>query len=150
MSAVKTLGRNPIGSETLLTPEHLSILLHYTSLPLPSPPDGVSLPRLAPSSPTALEALRVLANLLVLHAVGRDKFAEMGGAQAIARALAGKNTEGAMEEGGEGAERVFLLGRIGFLVTVDRPEAVELMVDKEDLVSSLVFVSAAILEKRTR
>jgi predicted transcriptional regulator len=38
-------------------------------------------------------------------------------------------------------ERLFLLGRVGFLVTVEREGAVREMVDKEDVVESLVYVS---------
>jgi hypothetical protein len=88
-----------------------------------------------------LEALRILANLLVLHAAGRTKFANAGGARIIARALARKNTETPTASTGESVDLLFLLGRIGFLVTADRKDAVAIMVDKEGVVDSLLLVS---------
>lgn len=42
------------------------------------------------------------------------------------------------------SERLFLLGRIGFLVTVERGEVVRQMVNKEGLVDSLVTVGAGL------
>lgn len=40
---------------------------------------------------------------------------------------------------------MFLLGRLGFLVTVERKGAVEIMVDQEGIVESLVYVSSTLL-----
>ncbi len=60
---------------------------------------------------------------------------------AIARALKGTNAAGHTGEDVGSPDRLFLLGRIGFLVTLDRPKAVADMVDKEDLMASLVLVS---------
>ena len=134
LTAVKTLGRNPMGSETLLETNHLNILLQHTGLPIPGS-------NARPTSATALEALRVLANLLVLHAAGRSRFAKAGGAKAIALALAGKDAEGEVMDEEETAERLFLLGRIGFLVTVDRKDSVGIMVDEHNIVESIVYVS---------
>jgi hypothetical protein len=48
----------------------------------------------------------------------------------------------ALKDGHISSERLFLLGRIGFLATVDRREVVRQMVDKEGLVESLATVSA--------
>ena len=141
LTAVKSLGRNPIGSETLLTTPHLSTLLHHTGLPFRARPTPVSRVRPSPSSPQALEALRILANLLVLHSAGRNRFANFRGATAIARALAGKDASGNLDDLSEDLDRIFLLGRIGFLVTMERKQAVHEMVDKEDLINSLVYVS---------
>ena len=145
LTAVKTLGRNPVGSETLLETDHLDIILFHTSVPrqpLPSPPSRE--PPL-PTSPPALEALRILANLLVLHPGGRKAFARAGGAISVAKALAGKNWEGILEVEVELPDRLFLLARVGFLVTVERTEAVEIMVEREDVVDSLAYVSILVL-----
>ncbi|WVQ96285.1 hypothetical protein IAU59_003389 [Kwoniella sp. CBS 9459] len=146
ITAIKSLGRNPVGSETLLTSDHFPILLHHSALPFPS---SFSISRLPPPPPTsapAREALKVLANLLVLHAEARNIFASSGGAKAIARALTGKTVEHediAFGREEENTERLFLLGRLGFLVTLERPRAVGVMVDTEDVVDSLVnFLTA--------
>lgn len=139
---MKTLGRNAEGSETLYSATHLSTLLFHTSLLRPSyksPSFHIS-PR--PWSLAALEALRIIANLLVLHAVARDHFAHAGGLQAVAQALAGRgHITGHVDRGGIHIDALFLLGRIGFLITIERPKAVQDMVDEEDLVNSLVYVS---------
>ncbi|WVF68758.1 hypothetical protein IAT40_003530 [Kwoniella sp. CBS 6097] len=140
LTAIKSLGRNPVGSETLLTSEHFPILLHHSALPFPStfPISRHSPP--APTSAPAREALKVLANLLVLHADARNIFASSGGPKAVARALAGKNVVSediTLGTEAENTERSFLLGRLGFLVTLDRPRAVGVMVDTEDVVDSL-------------
>lgn len=87
----------------------------------------------------------MIANLLVLHPAGRNRFANAGGALAIGRALrrsalALAANEGAEASGSAQVENVFLLGRIGFLVTVERKAAVEVMVDEEGVVESLVSV----------
>jgi hypothetical protein len=157
LTAVRYLGRNPIGSQTLLTTAHLSTLLFHSALPfglsLGSSSDTSSAPGSAssttvsptappPYSPQALEALKVLANLLVLHPAGRNRFHNAGGARVTAIALAGKDARGTDHEGLEEKERerVFLLGRLGFLVTVERKGAVEIMVDQEGIVESLVYV----------
>jgi hypothetical protein len=91
-----------------------------------------------------MEALRILANTLVLHAAGRNRFAKAGGAKAIAKALAGKDGDGDYTEieEEENVDRVFLLARIGFLVTLDRKGAVGVM-EREDVVDSLVYVRLA-------
>jgi hypothetical protein len=48
----------------------------------------------------------------------------------------------ALKEGtGISNERLFLLARLGFLATIGAPETVGLLVDKEELVESLVLVS---------
>ena len=89
--------------------------------------------------------MKILANLLVLHPSAREVFHNLRGARAIARALAGKDGDGDWDDGESSSEddmdRLFLLGRIGFLVTLERPDAVGIMVDKEDVVESLVYVS---------
>lgn len=141
LTAIKTLGRNPIGSETLLSTSRLRTLHFHSGLPFHSSAPA-SLPSPGPYSPPALEALKVLANLLLLHAAGRDCFSKAGGAEAVARALAGKDAAGNLIEIVEDkeSERVFLLGRLGFLVTLQRREAVRAMVDTEDLVESMVYV----------
>jgi hypothetical protein len=151
LTAVRYLGRNPIGSQTLLTTPHLPTLLHHSALPFPATVIPFSHPPPPPYSLPALEALKVLANLLVLHAAGRNRFANAGGARAVSLALGGSDAEGedvvtpawsSTEEGVERErERVFLLARLGFLVTVERKAAVEVMVNKEGLLDSLVYVS---------
>jgi hypothetical protein len=115
-------------------------VLYHSSLPFPASDQLTVYPPPPPSSPQALEALRILANLLVLQEAGRKRFANAGGALAIARALARKAANEDICEHAEDVDRVFLLGRIGFLVTVDRAQAVEDMVDKDDLVNSLIYV----------
>ncbi|RXK35786.1 hypothetical protein M231_06972 [Tremella mesenterica] len=139
LTAVKSLGRNPVGSEIMYTPENLQTILYHTSLPGP-PRKSLLAPSVrSPTSPTAFEALRILANLLVLHAEGRDNFARADGASIVAKALAGRAWDGELEVEFDSPDRLFLLGRIGFLITLERKEAVETMVVKEDLVSSLVY-----------
>ncbi|OCF35034.1 hypothetical protein I316_03074 [Kwoniella heveanensis BCC8398] len=141
LTAIKALGRNPVGSETLLTSEHFPILLHHSSLPCPSVFSASRRPPPLPTSAPAREALKVLANLLVLHAEARNLFASSGGAKAVGRALAGKNADNediTLGNEDENTERLFLLGRLGFLVTLERPRAVGVMVDTEDVVDSLV------------
>ena len=159
LTAIKTLARNPIGSTTLLTPPHLQTILFHSALPFSlasrsesSPYSKISGFRGETTSPQALEALKVVANLLVLHSEARDAFAHAGGGKAIARALASVDAEGKKtvddfteKQEAARAEWVFLIGRIGFLVTLDRSEVVEEMVDQEGLIDSLVFVSASIL-----
>ena len=44
-------------------------------------------------------------------------------------------------EGDEVPERLFLLGRIGFLITLERGDAVKVMVEREEVIKSLVSVS---------
>jgi hypothetical protein len=137
LTAIKTLGRNPIGSQTLLTQPHLFTILHHTSLPLLPP----TLPMSPQLSPTALEAMKILANLLVLHPAGRNRFAKLDGGKLIAEELRSGGDDGDWSE--SRVERVFLLGRIGFLVTMERRESVGVMVDEGDLVESLVYVSCS-------
>ncbi|WVQ84382.1 hypothetical protein IAT38_006534 [Cryptococcus sp. DSM 104549] len=140
LTAIKSLGRNPVGSETLLTHPHLSTLFFHSVLPFSPAPPPIPQPP-APTPPPAREALKILANLLVLHAAGRNRFFNAGGAAAVARALAGKGLHGEdvvrAKEDEVNTERVFLLGRLGFLVTMERPKAVAEMLE-EDVVDSLV------------
>lgn len=130
LTAVKSLSRNPVGSTIII--DRLRILLHHTALPLPPPASPFSHPPNDAEHPTSLEALRVLANVLVLHDAARRKFAEIGGGKAIVKAL---------KAGHSSTDRLFLLGRVGFLVTMDRREVVRQAVDREGLVESLVLVS---------
>ncbi|OCF75348.1 hypothetical protein I204_04203 [Kwoniella mangroviensis CBS 8886] len=145
LTAIKSLGRNPVGSETLLSNDNFPILLHHSGLPFSSTFSHVR-PSPLPFSSPARETLKVLANLLVLHEEGRNVMASSGGAKAIARALAGKDVDGEevlYEKEEDHLERLFLLGRLGFLVTIERPRAVGVMVDTEDIVESLVGVNAS-------
>ncbi|TYJ58337.1 hypothetical protein B9479_000883 [Cryptococcus floricola] len=134
LTAIKFLGRNPVGSETLLSAQHISILIYHSCLPVPGPlaqtPASPS-----PCSTTAREALKVLANLLVLSAAGRTKFFRNGGADAVSKALA----QPKRDEKDEAAhvERIFLLGRLGFLVCLERPDAAKGMVEA-DVIDALV------------
>jgi hypothetical protein len=148
LTAIKTLGRNPVGSQTLFTQPHLLTLLHHSALPLPPSPSPFSHASHQPLSLPALEATKILANILVLHSTSRRRLAKLGAGKAIARELAGKNGLGdwvGEDDGDIGGvklvERLFLLGRVGFLVTMERGDTVGCMVDKEDLVESLVYVS---------
>lgn len=87
----------------------------------------------------------MLANLLVLHPAGRSRFAKAGGGEAIARGMAERDRNGKplfhTTEEEDNTDRLFLLARIGFLVTMERKDVVEVMVDKEDIIDSLVHVS---------
>lgn len=81
----------------------------------------------------------MLANALVLHPQAREGFAKLQGGVMIARALRGQTGQvgdGGMTEEIE-VERLFLLGRLGFLVTIDRATTIREMVDEEELVGSL-------------
>ncbi|WWC88355.1 uncharacterized protein L201_003265 [Kwoniella dendrophila CBS 6074] len=140
LTAIKSLGRNPVGSETLLSSEQFSILLHHSGLPIQST-FSPSRSSPTPFSLPARETLKILANLLVLHEEGRNKFASSSGAKAVARALARKDINGdgiTYEKEEDNTERLFLLGRLGFLVTINRSRAVGVMVDTENIVDSLV------------
>lgn len=63
----------------------------------------------------------------------------------MASALAGRGDQGVLIEGDlsvlDGPERLFLLGRLTFLATVEKAEAVRGMVDSGDIVESLCYVS---------
>ena len=148
LTAIKSLGRNPIGSEPLLAVPHFQTILFHSSLPSPPPsllPSSSSHGiRPSPASAQALEALKIIANLLVLHAESRRTFAELGGGSVVAQALAGLDGDRNVisdDEVIEHSERLFLLGRIGFLVTLERGKVVAEMVEEEDVIKSLAYVS---------
>jgi hypothetical protein len=68
--------------------------------------------------------------------------------KALTLALAGKDEEGLILADEvytveKEAERVFLLARLGFLGTVERPEVVRTMVDQGNIVQSISYVSSA-------
>lgn len=128
--ALKCLSRNPTGSTIII--ERLRILLHHTSLPLPPPASPFSHSPNDPEHPTSLEALKILANVLVLHDAARRKCGQIGVGKAVSQALRDIHPS---------TERLFLLGRVGFLVTMDKGEVVRSCVDKEGLVDSLVLVN---------
>nr|WVH01956.1 guanine nucleotide exchange factor [Naematelia aurantialba] len=140
LSALKSLSRNPVGSTSLAAPRALEVLVHHAGLPnirtpatspSPSPsPSSPSRSASSPCAPSALEAMRTLANVLVLHPDGRDNFAALGGGRLVARALADDEI---------GTDRLFLLGRVGFLVTIQRAVTVRELVNSEGLVDSLVY-----------
>ncbi|KIR32221.1 hypothetical protein I352_05454 [Cryptococcus deuterogattii MMRL2647] len=141
LTAVKCLGRNPVGSETMLSSNHISTLMFHSAL---SSDDSTKFPTVVVqslTSPQTREALKILANMLVLHPAGRTKLFEAAGAVAVARTLSESSTQD--EEGH--AEKLFLLGRLGFLVLVERAEAARQMVDN-DVVDALVqiFMSASV------
>lgn len=135
LTAVKVLGRNPVGSkEVLLKASSLRTVVFHTGLSVSlsretpgANASGAEPSQAAPVTPAALEATRALANILVLHASSRKQLADMGVGQAVARALAKDATP----------DYLFLLGRVAFLVTADG-SAVRSMVEDEDLVLSLV------------
>lgn len=140
LTAIKTLARNPIGCETILTKPHFATLLHHTALPFPPSPSPFSQPPPPPTSPAALEALRCLANLVLLHDSAKDAFILSGGTKAVARALAGKTQDGGLIEE-DTPDRLFLLGRIGFVLTQLHRDTIRGMVEKEDLAESLAYVN---------
>jgi hypothetical protein len=85
-----------------------------------------------------------MANLLVLHPGAKDAFGQVGGVKALSRALAGKDSQNVFmpeEVGFNGPDRVFLLARLAFLSTMERREAVRGMVELDDVVGSLIYVS---------
>ena len=135
-----------MGSQNLVQTSNLNTLLYQTALPFHTLPITSSHSLPPSSSPQALEALRTLANLLVLHPTGRTRFAKAGGGRAIARALAGAHVKPESIEQDEGERepmdmaRLFLLGRIGFLVTMEQKAVVKGIVDEEDIVNSLAYV----------
>lgn len=121
------LGRNPVGSgEVLLQPHSLSTIAYHTCLAFPGRGRGSGFA----TTPPALEALRVLQNTLVLHPIARKKLTRMGGAEAVMQALADD----------VGADRMFLLARIGFLLTMDVPDVVASLIEKESAIPRLVYV----------
>ncbi|ORY31806.1 guanine nucleotide exchange factor synembryn-domain-containing protein [Naematelia encephala] len=137
LTALKSLSRNPVGSTGLAGSKSLETLIHHTGLSSPAPSPSSSVAPSIPESAPALEALRVLANVLVLHSEGRENLAALDGGRLIARSLANSNEE-------VGTALLFLLGRVGFLVTVQRSDVVRDMVDKDGLVGSLVYFMLAI------
>lgn len=119
----------------MLSSNHISTLMFHSAL---SSDDSTKFPTVVVqslTSPQTGEALKILANMLVLHPAGRTKFFEAAGAVAVARTLSESSTQN--EEGH--AEKLFLLGRLGFLVLVERAEAARQMVDN-DVVDALVQV----------
>lgn len=114
--------------------EGMRTILHHTCLPLPpsaspfskQPPNG-------PEHQTSKEALSIIANTCVLHTAGTKTLGRAGGGLAVTKAL--------KEGTGISNERLFLLARLGFLATLGAPETVRVLVDKEELVESLVLVS---------
>lgn len=178
LTAVKVLGRNPVGSkEVLIQPDHLATLVFHTALaaqlpgitplsPVPSSASshshsfshsrGMSSPvapmvgmgnelssrsvqngRVMPAAPTsrpALEALRALANCLTLHPLARQRAAHFGVGEAVAKALQLEVHQ----------DRLFLLCRVGFLVTAKgtgAEAAIRAMVDDENVIPRLIHVS---------
>jgi hypothetical protein len=81
----------------------------------------------------------VIANTCVLHTAGTKALGRAGGGLAVTKAL--------KEGTGISNERLFLLARLGFLATIGAPETVGLLVDKEELVESLVLVSYSLEEQ---
>lgn len=77
-----------------------------------------------------MEALRILANTLVLHPFSRRKIAPLGIAEAIAHSLTDDIP----------SDRLFLYCRIAFLITADGTSVRDL-VDKENIVQLLITVS---------
>jgi hypothetical protein len=169
LTALRILGRNPMGSQPLFSSASISILLFHAALqpvsdPSTSPdhPSEVAL-YIPPRSATATETLKILANLLVLHPIARKRVTRAGGCRAVVRALAGVDTacasaalagteageavraEGEREEvyleGEDTPERVFLLARLLFLMTAGEDGLVRELVGKEDVVDALVYVS---------
>ncbi|WVO24978.1 uncharacterized protein IAS62_006361 [Cryptococcus decagattii] len=141
LTAVKCLGRNPVGSETMLSSNHISTLMFHSALSSDYPTKFPTVVIQSLASPQPREALKILANMLVLHTAGRTKFFKAAGAVAVARTLSESYTQD--EEGH--AEKLFLLGRLGFLVLVERAEAARQMVDNK-VVDALVqiFMSASV------
>lgn len=142
LTAVKCLGRNPVGSETMLSSNHISTLMFHSALSSDDPTKFPTVVVQSLTSPQTREALKILANMLVLHTAGRTKFFKAAGAVAVARTLSESYTQD--EEGH--AEKLFLLGRLGFLVLVERAEAARQMVDNE-VVDALVRVRLPIRYK---
>ncbi|KAI0734889.1 guanine nucleotide exchange factor [Fomitopsis betulina] len=95
--AIKTLGKEPIGSEVIATSANLSTLLALSR-------------SLKDDADASNEALRCIANALLLISDARDTFIrnEVGGGEAAADLL----------EKSTNAERIFLASRILFLSTV--------------------------------
>ncbi|KAL7410979.1 guanine nucleotide exchange factor [Mrakia frigida] len=175
LTAVKTLGRNPISSEILAEDSSLTTLLSYASLPSSSysstppravspskPRSSLSLPALhrpsssSPSappphlfgSPSSLEALRILANCLLLHEKARDGLISVGGGEGLVRGLgieAGSrlgNGKSSKKEDGEPnpptPEMAFILGRILFLTTARPSPFILKAVDELSILPALV------------
>lgn len=100
----------------------LTTLVYHTGLPFDSSTK-------APTTPAALEAQRALANTLVLHAPARKLLAMMGAGAATARALSEPLP----------TDRLFLVCRIGFLVTADG-FGVKDLVETGDIVNRIIHV----------
>lgn len=167
-----------MGSQSLFSSASIAILLFHAALrPASDPskpadqPCEVSLD-ISPRSATATETLKILANLLVLHPIARKRVTRAGGCRAVVRALAGVDTAcpsaalAATEageavqaehdgremylEGEDTPERVFLLARLLFLMTAGEEGLVRELVEKEDVVDALVYVSPPSLSVNLR
>ncbi|KAF8907198.1 guanine nucleotide exchange factor [Mucidula mucida] len=106
--AVKTLGKNPTGSENLATPATLSTLLSFATT-FKDEPEASS------------EALRCIANTLLLFDYARATFVgkEVNGGD-VCFALLDKSTT---------PDQIFILSRILFLATVSGPALVISLVE---------------------
>lgn len=142
LTALKHLGRNPMGSQPLFHEDNLKTLFHHTALPFPPPSSPFSHPPPERHSLHALEALRILGNLLIIHPTARNRVAAAGLPKAVALALANRSGDGEyLEDEDENIDRVFLVSRVGFLVTVGRQQSVKTMVDEDEIIESLAYVS---------
>ncbi|KAK0490426.1 guanine nucleotide exchange factor [Armillaria novae-zelandiae] len=106
--AVKTLGKNPSGSETLATASTLSALLGL-SISFKDDPEASS------------EALRCIANTMLLFEHARGTF--------IGKDVAGGETCVGMLDKSTTPDQVFILSRILFLATVSGPSWIVSLVE---------------------
>ncbi|KAJ3522042.1 hypothetical protein NMY22_g12060 [Coprinellus aureogranulatus] len=123
--AVKTLGREPSGSQVIAKAENLKTLLAFQST-FKDAPDA------------AMEALRCIANSLLLVDTARALFLEKG--------VDGGDLSLAMLEKAQTPDQIFILSRILFLATASRSSYLVTMMEKKYNGSYIVDIIGSKLE----
>ncbi|KAF5333430.1 hypothetical protein D9611_002341 [Ephemerocybe angulata] len=123
--AVKTLGREPSGSEVIASTDNLKTLLSFQST-FKDIPDA------------ATEALRCIANSLLLIESGRSLFLEKG--------VDGGDSCVLMLEKAQAPDQIFILARILFLATASGSTYLVTMMEKKYNSSYLVDIIGSKLE----
>ncbi|KAF8914117.1 guanine nucleotide exchange factor [Gymnopilus junonius] len=119
LSSVKTLGKDPAGSEYLSLPANLSILLGFTTT-FKDDPEASS------------EALRCIANALLLIEQARSTF--------ISKEINGGDTCILLLEKSTSPDHVFILSRILFLATASGSAYIQTMVESKHHGRTLVEI----------
>lgn len=126
--AVKTLGKEPSGSDFLSSPANLSTLLSLAAT-------------FKDDLEASSEALRCIANALLLIEWARSTFIE--------KAVSGGQICLGMLEKANGPDRIFILSRILFLCTASRTSYIKSIVEEKHHGRTVVEIIAAKLDSLT-